>query len=373
MSDLLSAAKDIVEIAAKNAADAETNRKLDPDVVDAVLKAGFARHFVPTRVGGRAATFTELIEPVAVLGEACVSTAWYASLTAALGRMTAYLPVEGQAEVWSTGPDALIVGALMPLGKAVPTDGGWTLSGTWPFVSVIEYSDWALVCAMAASGGKPEPWFFAVPRSTYSIVDTWHTMGMRGTGSNTLVLDEVFVPAARTCTRTSIAVGEGVAAEAVCHTVPMKAVNGLAFAVPVLGAARGASTVWTSWIAEKLAPGDGHNAISALDRVSYEHTLARATGEVDAAQLLLERVAQVADAGGITPLDVARGSRDCALAAELLVAATDRFFSTAGTRAQAESNPLQRFWRDAHAAASHIGLQFGSAASAYASRLLSGG
>lgn len=373
MPDLLSAATDVVEIAAKNAADAEASRKLDPEVVGAVLDAGFARHFVPTRFGGRAATFTELIEPVAVLGEACVSAAWYASLTAALGRMAAFLPVEGQAEVWSTGPDALVVGALMPLGRAEPADGGWTVSGTWPFVSVIEYSDWALVCAMAAGGGKPEPWFFAVPRPTYRIVDTWHTMGMRGTGSNTLVLDEVFVPARRACTRESIAAGEGVAAEAICHTVPMKAVNGLAFAAPVLGAARGASAVWTSWVAEKLAPGDGHNATSALDRVSYEHALARATGEIDAAQLLLERVARVADAGAVTPLAVARGSRDCALATELLVAATDRLFRTAGTRAQAESNPLQRFWRDANAAASHIGLQFGSAARAYAGRLLADG
>jgi two-component flavin-dependent monooxygenase len=366
--DLLTATRDVAELASKTAADAETNRRLDPEVVHGVLTAGFARHFVPARHGGRAATFTELIEPVAVLGEACVSAAWCASLTAALGRMTAYLPVEGQAEVWSGGPDALIVGALMPLGRAEPADGGWRLSGTWPFVSIVEHADWALVCAMVPGEGRPEPWFFAVPRTEHRVADTWHTMGMRGTGSNTLILDDVFVPAARGCSRESIAAGDATAAEAVCHTVPMRAVNGLAFAGPVLGAARGAAAAWTPWVAEKLA--GGSNAVSALDRGTYEQTLARAHGEIDAAQLLLERVARVADAGRITPLDVARGSRDCALAAETLVTATDRLFTTAGTRAQADSNPLQRFWRDAHAAASHIGLQFGTAATAYAGRVL---
>ncbi|MET7959574.1 acyl-CoA dehydrogenase family protein [Micromonospora zamorensis] len=370
MPDLLTATRDVVELAAKNAADAETNRRLDPEVVRGVLEAGFARHFVPTRFGGRAATFTGLIEPVAVLGEVCVSTAWCASLTAALGRMTAYLPGEGQDEVWSGGPDALIVGALMPLGRAEPTEGGWRLSGSWPFVSIVEYSDWALVCAMVPGADRPQPWFFAVPRDTYRIADTWHTMGMRGTGSNTLILDDVFVPTGRGCSRESIASGDAVAAEAICHTVPMRAVNGLAFAVPVLGAARGAAAAWTPWVAEKLT--GGPNAISALDRGAYEQTLARAHGEIDAAQLLLERVARVADAGNVAPLAVTRGSRDCALAAETLVAATDRLFTTAGTRAQAENNPLQRFWRDAHAAASHIGLQFGTAASAYAARLLAG-
>ncbi|MBQ0948269.1 MULTISPECIES: actinorhodin polyketide dimerase ActVA [Streptomyces] len=359
-------ARRIAELAGKRAADAEQQRRLSPDVVDSVLRAGFAAHFVPVAHGGRAATFGELVEPVAVLGEACASTAWYASLTASLGRMAAYLPDEGQAELWSDGPDALIVGALMPLGRAEKTPGGWHVSGTWPFVSVVDHSDWALICAKVGE----EPWFFAVPRQEYGIVDSWYPMGMRGTGSNTLVLDGVFVPDARACTRAAIAAGLGPDAEAICHTVPMRAVNGLAFALPMLGAARGAAAVWTSWTAGKLAGPTGQNAVSSQDRVVYEHTLARATGEIDAAQLLLERVAAVADAGSATGVLVGRGARDCALAAELLTAATDRLFASAGTRAQAQDSPMQRLWRDVHAAGSHIGLQFGPGAALYAGELL---
>ncbi|MCF1595369.1 acyl-CoA dehydrogenase family protein [Streptomyces muensis] len=365
-SPLVAGARRIAELAGKRTVDAEQQRRLSPDVVRAVLDAGFAAHFVPRAHGGRAATFAELVEPVAVLGEACASTAWYASLTASLGRMAAYLPEEGRAELWSDGPDALIVGALMPLGRAERTEGGWQVSGTWPFVSVVDHSDWALVCAMAGQ----EPWFFVVPRAAYGVVDSWYPMGMRGTGSNTLVLDGVFVPDARACTRAAIAAGLGPGAEAICHTVPMRAVNGLAFALPMLGAARGAAAVWTSWIAAKLAGPTGQNAVSSQDRVLYEHTLARATGEIDAAQLLLERVAAVADAGGVTGELVGRGARDCALAAELLTAATDRLFASAGTRAQAEDSPMQRLWRDVHAAASHIGLQFGPGATLYAGELL---
>jgi two-component flavin-dependent monooxygenase len=368
---LLAVSAWIAEVAAKHVDAAEANRRLHAEVIDAVLEGGFARHFVPSRYGGRAGTFTELLGSVEVLAETCPSTAWYASLTASMGRMAAYLPDAGQAELWAAGPDPLIVGALMPLGQAESVDGGWRLSGTWPFVSVIDASDWALACGMAQTGADaPEPWFFALPRDSYQVEETWFTMAMRGTGSNTLVAHEVFVPAARACTRASLAAGPGPDWEAICHSVPMRAVNGLTFAAPVLGMARGAAAAWTSWVAGKVSTAGGHNAISSLDARSYELTLARATGETDAAAGLLARAAATADAGAMTPALVARSARDCALAAEMLVAATDRLLAGAGTRAYSENSPLQRFWRDIHAAASHIALQFEAPASAFAGPLL---
>lgn len=366
---LLPAAEQIAEIAGKYAADAEADRRLHPDVVQAVLEAGFARHFVPARWGGNAATFTEVTSAVAAIGESCASTAWYASLTASLGRMAAYLPLEGQQEIWQDGPDPLIVGALMPLGKAEPVDGGWRVSGKWPFVSVIEFSAWALVCGMAVTAQRPAARFFAVPRDSYGILDTWFNVGMRATGSNTLVLDGVFVPATRSFARDEVAEGRAADSSALCHRVPLKAANGLAFATPVLGAASGALQLWTSWIAEKTRTAPNYG-ITGGSGPSYDLTLARCAGEIDAARLLLQRVAGLADEGAVTPLQTAQNSRDCALAVELLVNAVDRLFRTAGTRAQADGNALQRFWRDVNAAASHVVLQFEPAANTYASQVL---
>src|SRR5581483_5221526 len=90
---------------------------------------------------------------------------------------------------------------VYPTGKATPADGGYRLSGRWSFVSGVDYSDWVIVAAMVfAPQGPPQARHFLVPRKDYSVLDTWHNVGMRGTGSNDLIVDDVFVPAHRTIT-----------------------------------------------------------------------------------------------------------------------------------------------------------------------------
>jgi alkylation response protein AidB-like acyl-CoA dehydrogenase len=365
---------DLAALAGDGATEAETNRRVAPEVVEAMLAAGFARYFVPARWGGDSATasFVDLVDSVVAVGQVCGSTAWVASLTASLGRMGAFLPIEGQQDLWSDGPDTLVVGALMPLGRAEPVDGGWRLSGRWPFVSAVEYSDWALVCGMAARGEQSEARFFAVPRTEYAIEDTWFNVGMRATGSNTLVLDEVVVPATRSFSRDDLIAGRAVATTDPCHLAPLKAGNGLSFGAPVLGTARGALAAWSAYIGAKRQPkgAAAGNGVSGGSGTVDEMTLARASGEIDAAQLLLERAAGIADRGAAAPLAVAQNSRDCALAVDMAVTAVDRLFRAAGTTGQASSSPLQRFWRDVNVGATHVVLKFELAAVAYASQLL---
>ncbi|WP_137988240.1 acyl-CoA dehydrogenase family protein [Streptomyces vilmorinianum] len=359
------AAADVAKIAAEHAGAAERDRRLAPEVVRSMLDAGFARHFVPRRHGGEAGTFEEIVRAVSVVGEGCTSAAWAASLTASLGRMAAYLPEEGQRRIWAGGPDTLIVGALMPLGRARREEGGWRINGTWPYVSVVDHADWALVCAMTTED-RPTARFFAVPRGDWRTEDTWSSVGMRGTGSNTLSVDGVFVPDELTFTRDAVATGlaEGTeGAEAPCHRVPLKAVNGLCFAAPVLGAARAALAAWREGTAPR------HTSASGGLESAAAVVLGRAAGEADTAALLLEAAARTADTGQVTAMDVARNSRDCALAAELATAAVDRLFASAGTRAHQDAAPLQRHWRDAHTAAGHIVLGFTPAAEAYAREL----
>ncbi|WKU45807.1 hydrolase [Streptomyces sp. VNUA116] len=356
------AAADVAKIAAEHARAAERDHRLAPEVVRSMLDAGFARHFVPRRHGGDAGTFEEIVRAVAVVGEGCTSAAWAASLTASLGRMAAYLPEAGQQRVWAGGPDTLIVGALMPLGRARREEDGWRIDGTWPYVSVVDYADWALVCAMTAEE-RPTARFFAVPRGNYRTESTWSSVGMRGTGSNTLTVEGVYVPDELTFTRDAIATGLADNAEAPCHRVPLKAVNGLCFAAPVLGAARGALAAWREGTAPR------HTSASGGLESAAAVVLSRAAGEADTAALLLEAAARTADTGSVTDFEMARSSRDCALAAELATAAVDRLFASAGTRAHQESAPLQRHWRDAHSAASHVVLGFDSAAEAYAREL----
>ncbi|MGN9806650.1 hydrolase [Micromonospora sp. L32] len=364
------AVADLAAVAARCAAASEADRRLDPDVVHALIDAGFARHFAPTRHGGNAGTFTDLTRAVVRIGEACTATAWCASLVANLGRMAGLLPAEGQAELWADGPDAVVVGSLSPTGRAEPVSGGWRLSGRWAYISAVGFADWALLCGQVPSDGPPAARVFAVPRAAYEVTDTWFNVGMAATGSNTVVVRDVLVPDARSFDRAHLFTGAAAASTEPCHVVPLPAVNGLSFVAPVLGAARGMERAWTGHVAEKIRSAAAGPAPAPPRRVEQDVTLARTAGEIDAAELLLERAAAAADQGaGITPLETSRNLRDCSLAMDLLVEAVNRLFRAAGTSGHATSSPMQRAWRDVNTASSHVALQFPPAASAYADQV----
>lgn len=368
---LLSAAATVRGVAAKHALDANNGRRLAPEVVDAIADAGFLRHFVPKDLGGVAGTFTEIVAATSTVAEGCASAAWVASVSATVGRMAAFLPTQGRQEVWANGPDTLVVGALMPFGRATAADGGWWLSGDWPYISGIDFSDWALVCGQVATedGGRPELRYFAVPRASFSVLDTWFNTGMRGTGSNTLVLENVFVPAYRSVARASVIAGQGADLPETCYAAPLSSVNGLPFGACVLGAVRGMLASWSTSMSQKINSGaaDGRPPVS---RASFDEPLARSAGEIDIAELLLSRVAAVADRGGLDRLDTTRSSRDCALGVRYLVDTANRLFGLSGSGAHADNSPVGRAWRDAHAGASHLALRFDAAATAYADEVL---
>lgn len=386
---LPSAATDVAAIAGRCAADAEARGQLDPEVVKVLVDAGFTRHFVPVAAGGDAGTFADLGAAVVTVGEACAATAWCASLVASMSRMAAaFLPVEGWSAIWADGPDMTIVGSVTPLGRARAVPGGWRVGGRWPYISMVEYSDWALVCAVVeptdgepggAPGGGGEGGgskLFAVPRADYGVEVTWNNVGMRATGSDTLVAEDVFVPTGRAFDRADLFAGNVVASDdtgAACYAAPLQAVNGLSFVVPALGAARGALNAFSGYIANKIRTAPALPGVPGVqgNRATYEMAFARSAGEIDAAQLLLERAIAVADQGAATtPQETARNLRDCSLAMDLLVTAVDRIFRTAGTTGQSNTNALQRFWRDVTSISTHMAIQFEPAARLYATRFL---
>lgn len=366
-SDLLAKAEEVATAAAAAANVTETRRRVDPDLASAIVDAGFARYFVPASVGGIEGSFGELGRAVVAIGRGCTSTAWCASIIAYLGRMAAYLPREAWAEVWADGPDAVIVGSVTPSGDAEPVPGGWRVSGRWPSISGVDFADWVLVTPKV-DNDRSKARVFAVPRSDCEVLDDWNPVGMKGTGSNTVLVDNVFVPEYRGFARGDLLGGQATDSAARPHSVPLPSVLGLSFAMPLLGAARGALEGWrTSVIARlrKATPG-----APGLSRTTYNVTLARCAGEIDAAGLLLERAAALADSGDLAALPTARNLRDCALAVEILTTAVDRLFRTSGTSGTSATNPIQRFWRDVNAAASHVAVQFEPAATTYSAPLL---
>jgi len=355
---LLPVAEKLAASAARHASQADTGRRLAAQVVEEIREAGFARHFVPSRWGGNEATFTEMTRAVVAVAEGCASTAWCASLSAYSSRFAAYLPIEGQRDIWAGTPDLFIATGLVPAGSAVEVEGGSRIAGRWNYLSGIDFADWALLCGPASGEGAMEARFFAVPRGSWEVLPTWDSVGLRATGSHSVVLDDVFVPEHRMFARTTIMGGRNTGSTAVCHNAPFGAVGGLTFAAPALGAAKGALAACVDALAGKRRT------------ASTEVALTRASAQIDAAELLVQRAAAAVDDNALTKATVVRNSRDQSVAAELLVEAVSGLVRAAGTSGLAESLPLQRHWRDVTAATSHVALRVETSAPRYAEVLL---
>jgi alkylation response protein AidB-like acyl-CoA dehydrogenase len=351
---VLERAGQIAELAAGRAAEHDATGQMSPEVARAVVDGGFARHFVPARFGGAEGTFLDVGRATVRVASACAATGWIASLAATLGRIAGFLPVEGQKEIWRDGPDPLIVGSLLPLGTAEPVTGGWRVSGSWPYVSSVEFSDWALVLARTPDDERR---FFAVPRETYGIKPTWSNLGMRATGSHTLTLDPIEVPAALSFTRADLDAGRP---DSATHRAPLESVAGLAFLPPILGAARGAFEAWQVISASALRPAAGSGRAGTV-----ETTFTRCAAELRIAELIADNAARRAEAPEWDPVAVAENARDCAIAGDVLVTMTERLVRTAGTRGLSAESDLQRFWRDVHSGASHTMLRLDRAAADY--------
>ncbi|MDX3228676.1 hydrolase [Streptomyces sp. ME19-01-6] len=362
-SSLVEQAHEIAALASRHAEKAEAARTPDPEVMAAVVAAGSARHFVPISLGGSGGTFAELKQAAAVIGAECPATAWCMVVAALMTRAAGHLPPEGQKQLWAGGPDTLIAGGVTPRGTATPAAGGWTLSGAWPSATASEHADWILLAAVVEDDDAGGNRVFLVPRATVRIEKTWDDVGMRATGSHTVVVDQVFVAARMTFPFGRMADLDAPQAGPDGRAIPLLAVNTFIFCLPMLGAARGALRHWKQLIGPKL-----RNRPTEYDPLVAHHAdvFARSSSEIDAAELILDRIAQLIDsAPTITRAQVARNHRDCAFAADLLISAVDRLMRSSGTSGHSTGLTLQRLWRDIHTAGSHAALQFGTAAAGY--------
>jgi alkylation response protein AidB-like acyl-CoA dehydrogenase len=256
--------------------------------------------------------------------------------------MAAYLPAEGQSQVWAEGADTLISASFRPSGAASIVDGGWVLSGTWHYLSGIAHADWALICFSPKGEGAR---YAAVPASQLNVLDDWSTLGMRGTGSHSIQLSNVFVPESRTFLKQDLWAGKARAAAGPSYQVSPVDVDPPLFAGVALGAARGAIDLWTSrW--RDFRP-DGETGIA----------YARSLAELDAANLLLERACRASDTGLLSMIDTGRNGRDASLAIEYILTAIGRIFRLSGSQAHFDQSAALRHWRDVQTLSSHVALR----------------
>ena len=337
---------------------AEDERRVPPESIEAIVDAGLARILQPRRFGGYEISHDAAFDVAVEIASACGSTGWCASLLNMHDWWLAGFPEQAQHDVWSSSPDQRLAAMVYPTGKAAPADGGYRLSGHWGFVSGVDHSDWAIVAAMVfAAQGPPHARHFLVPRQNYAVLDTWHNVGMRGTGSNDLVVDDVFVPAHRTLAmddfREGTTPGSGVNTGPL-YRGPMICTFPHALAGPAFGIASGAFAAWLGWTREKTATATGE-VVSEWPHVQMR--IAQTEAEIDAAEMLLRRNLDVIRDGG--PDDPGLRSRSFSTygqAVKVLCRAVDTLFDMSGARGMRDENVIQRAWRDVHAISAHVGL-----------------
>ena len=341
----------------RNRAEAtEEARRIPEQSVQELLDAGVARILIPPRFGGYGLGLDTWFEVVREISKADASHGWCASLMIHHPHCIGQFSEEAQKAVWADGPDVAIAASFVPVTRITPEDGGYRVSGQSPFASGVGHSTWVFVGGMINVDGKPEWTFFLIPPGEYKILDTWFTVGMRGTGSNTIVTDNVFVPKSRTLRLSDFRDGKGPGGllhESSIFRAPLISYAPLSFATPMLGAAQGAYEHFREWTKTRKGPG----GVSVADSTGIQVRLARTAADLDASELLLRRAAEVSEAATPPSLQLrARSMRDYARAAELTVEAIDTLIAMSGTAGFTESNPIQRAWRDIHFSSMHISL-----------------
>lgn len=192
--DLVRRAADLGDLIRKHASWSEENRELHPEVVDALTESDLLKMRIPARYGGSVPDLRTVVDVVAELARADGSVGWSCVSFTMASWLSSLVPDETQDEIWAD-PDVRFCGSVELNGVAEPTDGGYVLNGRWHFNTGSPHATWdAHFAVLKNRDGTAEPALAVVPVSSLTLIDDWHTSGLRGTGSRTSVANDLFVP-----------------------------------------------------------------------------------------------------------------------------------------------------------------------------------
>jgi 3-hydroxy-9,10-secoandrosta-1,3,5(10)-triene-9,17-dione monooxygenase len=358
---VVAAVGDLLPVLRERAQETEDARVIPAETIKALEETGFFRLLQPARHGGIEADPLTFYRAVRMIASACGSTGWVASVVGVHPWQLALFPAAAQQEVWGENPATRMSSSYAPTGKARLADGGHLLSGRWSFSSGCDHASWVLLGGIVTGeNGTPVDFrTFLLPASDYVIEDVWDTVGLRGTGSNDIVVAEVFVPEHRSLSFADVTrcvcPGQELN-QAPLYRIPFGSVFSYAITTPVIGMAAGAYEAHVAYQRTRISAAyAGHKV--AEDPFAQAR-IAEAAAEIDAAWLALERnmteLMSHARAGEPIPMRLRlRIRRDQVRGTGLAISAVDLLFENSGGRALRIGTPIQRLWRDAHAGRVH--------------------
>ncbi len=375
-AELLARARELVPLFRSRSAEAERSRSIPPQSIDDLRQAGLLRTLQPAVLGGYELPLDEAVLITATVAEGCGSTGWIQGIFSDHCATLGMFDGQAQEDVWGASPDSLISSGFQPVGKAFRVEGGYRLGGRWPFSSGCDHADWALIRSFVPAPENASPaelYMFLVPKTDYTIIDTWHVMGLSGTGSKDLQLQgEVFVPEHRALSDKALRTGTGPGSQfngGALYRLPRHATVPFSLAAPLIGIAERALQAFVQTLRERSGE-------RRVQEGAIHMRVASSAAEIDAARALMlrdcrEAMEIVQQGRELTLEQRARNRRDIAYVAGQCTRAMDRLFAASGAGSIFLDREAQRLLRDIHAAGQHMALNWDVAGSNYG-RVMSG-
>jgi 3-hydroxy-9,10-secoandrosta-1,3,5(10)-triene-9,17-dione monooxygenase len=353
--------RDLLPVLRERAQETEDARVVPAESVKALAETGFFRLLQPASFGGHEADPITFLTAVRLIASACGSTGWVASVLGVHPWQLALFPPQAQQDVWGGDPATRMSSSYAPTGRAEAVPGGHRLTGRWSFSSGCDHASWVLLGAIVPDAdGQPADFrTFLLPASDYVIDDVWDTVGLRGTGSNDIVVDGAFVPEHHSLSFIDVSrcVCPGQQVNPVpLYRLPYGSLFSYSITTPIIGMAVGAYDAHVTYQRERVRA--AYVGQKAKEDPFGQVRIAEAAAELDAAWLAAQRnmaeLMEHARAGEKIPIPLRlRVRRDQVRGTGQAIRAVDLLFENSGGRALKTGTPIQRFWRDAHAGRVH--------------------
>jgi alkylation response protein AidB-like acyl-CoA dehydrogenase len=376
---LLDRARALVPLLAERAPAAAAARQLPAETIAEYHAADILRILQPRRFGGMQGRFSLFSRIVEELTYGCASSAWVYAVLAEHQWIIAQYPEQAQIDVWGDDPEAVASSSLAPREAARRVPGGWRLSGRYPFSSGCDYAQWAIIGTFLGEKGDPRHIaYLLVPLGEAEIVDDWQTLGLLGTGSKSLVLDDVFVPEHRSVMVSDLFAGTPPGALVHPDYPVLRAPRGflVSYSLPPVAIALGrrALDVACASLAGRVSRGVTRVAESEV----VQMVIGEAAAAIDVATLLLHTgressTATVSSGRKITEAEALRARRDMVYAQHQVGWALDRLCEVDGARWVYDNDELGAIRRDVMTILTHHAASRQAAMAPYGKMLLACG
>jgi alkylation response protein AidB-like acyl-CoA dehydrogenase len=357
-------------------------RQIPDETIQDLWEAGLWHLLKPKKFGGPEVRFSTVFETAFELSRGDGSAGWVWAVMSVHDPLVACYPEEFQHEYWGNGLKTLSASSFSPGGKATPAKGGWSLSGKWSFCSGVDHADWMLLAAifgmLPTNPPMPDIRYAMIPNGTWTVIDDWHVLGLRGTGSKSVACDNVIVPEHRLLPLAAMVQYDkspgAKAHDSPLYRAPMFAHIPFCISSPAAGIAQGAFDAFVEEM--KVREGSFDHAALAK-KPNLQMRVAEAGAMIDCAKLLYQRsLRETIDktmAGEELTLPFrARSRRDQGYQVSLAKRAAELLMTGQGGRGIFEDNHVQRSFRDLQALSGHIVAGWDMPALLYGSVTLGG-